>query len=75
MFFCIVITEPQSLTYGGVAEIIGKVTGQSIQHISSSDEELEVGMVHAGMPEEYADMLAGLDRRIRENGSNNEGGN
>ncbi|MDH2334104.1 MULTISPECIES: hypothetical protein [Paenibacillus] len=58
-----------------MAEIIGKVTGQPIQHISLSDEELEVGMVHAGMPEEYADMLAGLDRRIRENGSNNEGGN
>ncbi|WP_274485373.1 hypothetical protein [Paenibacillus polymyxa] len=37
-----------------------------------SDEELKAGMVHAGMSEEYADMLAGLDRRIRENGSEDQ---
>ncbi|MEK3947418.1 NAD(P)H-binding protein [Paenibacillus sp. FSL H7-0703] len=67
-----VITGPQSLTYGEVGKIIGKLTGQAIQHISLPDEELKEGMVRAGMPEEYADMLAGLDRRIRENGSEDQ---
>ncbi|SEK05951.1 NmrA family NAD(P)-binding protein [Paenibacillus polymyxa] len=67
-----VITGPQTLTYNEVAEIIRKSTVQPIQHISLSDEELKAGMVRAGMPEEYADMLAGLDRRIRENGSEDQ---
>ncbi|MGQ3481388.1 NmrA family NAD(P)-binding protein [Paenibacillus sp. TY11] len=67
-----IITGPQSLTYGEVGDIVGKVTGQAIQHISLSDEELKAGMVRAGMPEDYADMLAGLDRRIRENRSEDQ---
>lgn len=37
VFFYIVITEPQSLTYGEVAEIIEKVIGQSTRHIQEED--------------------------------------
>ncbi|WP_337916452.1 NmrA family NAD(P)-binding protein [Paenibacillus sp. 23TSA30-6] len=67
-----VITGPHSLTYGEAAQLISHVIGKTIQHISLSDEELKVGMIQAGMPANYAAMLAGLDQRIRENGSEDQ---
>lgn len=49
--------------------MIGKVTGQELQHISLSDE---TESRETGMPEDYAGMLVGLDQRIRENGSEDQ---
>ncbi|MFS0869404.1 NmrA family NAD(P)-binding protein [Paenibacillus xylanilyticus] len=67
-----VITGPEALSYGQVANIFSRVMEQSIQHRSLSDEALTQSMVDAGMPGDYAALLAGLDRQIREEGSEDQ---
>ncbi|PQP81468.1 ergot alkaloid biosynthesis protein [Paenibacillus sp. PCH8] len=62
------ITGPETLSYGQVAAIISRVWNQSVEHESLSDEELRNSMIRAGMSEDYAVALAGLDRFIREEG-------
>ena len=62
------ITGPETLSYGQVSNIISRIMGQSIQHESLSDDELRNSMIQAGMPEDYATALAGLDIAIREEG-------
>ncbi|WP_411736244.1 ergot alkaloid biosynthesis protein [Paenibacillus sp. M2] len=63
-----IITGPDSLSYGQVADVLSRVLGQSIQHESLSDDELKNSMIRAGMSVEYAAALAGLDVPIREEG-------
>ncbi|MGN7412621.1 NmrA family NAD(P)-binding protein [Paenibacillus sp. SAF-068] len=63
-----IITGPETLSYGQVSNIISRILGQSIQHESLSDDELRNSMIQAGMPEDYATALAGLDIAIREEG-------
>lgn len=63
-----IITGPETLSYGQVSDIISRILGQSIQHESLSDDELRNRMIRAGMSEEYATALAGLDVPIREEG-------
>ncbi|WP_458126653.1 NmrA family NAD(P)-binding protein [Paenibacillus sp. Z3-2] len=63
-----ITTGPETLSYGQVADIISRMLDQSIQHESLSDDELRNSMIQAGMPEDYAKTLAGLDIFIREEG-------
>ncbi|NHN34493.1 ergot alkaloid biosynthesis protein [Paenibacillus agricola] len=67
-----VITGPQSLTYGDVAQILNFALGKSIKHISLSDKKLQEALTQAGIPNVYAEFLAGLDAKIREEGSENQ---
>jgi len=59
------ITGPESLTYDDVAEVIRRVTGLNAKHIHITPEELTERHKAAGLPESYAEYLAGLDVRIR----------
>jgi len=60
-----IITGPESLTYDDVAEVIRRVTGLNAKHIHITPEELTERHKAAGLPESYAEYLAGLDVRIR----------
>ncbi|WFR61501.1 ergot alkaloid biosynthesis protein [Paenibacillus amylolyticus] len=62
------ITGPETMSYGQVANIVSRLLDRSIQHESLSDDELKSSMIQAGMPEDYATALAGLDIAIREEG-------
>ncbi|MFC9708390.1 NmrA family NAD(P)-binding protein [Paenibacillus sp. NPDC056933] len=61
-----IITGPETFSYGQVADIISRILDQPIQHVSLSDEELRISMIRAGIAEDYATILAGLDVFIRE---------
>ncbi|WP_375165284.1 NmrA family NAD(P)-binding protein [Paenibacillus taichungensis] len=63
-----IITGPETLSYGQVADIISRLLDQRIQHESLSDAELRNSLIQAGMSEDYATALAGLDVFIREEG-------
>lgn len=63
-----IITGPESLSYAEVAQKVSERLNQPIQHESLSEETLRNQMIQAGMPEDYATMLAGLDTYIREEG-------
>lgn len=67
-----IITGPDSLSYAEVAEAVSGLWNQPIQHESISEEILRNQMVEAGMPEEYATLLAGLDTFIKEQGSEDQ---
>ncbi|KOY15120.1 oxidoreductase [Paenibacillus xylanivorans] len=63
-----IITGPETLSYGEAAGMFSRLLDQSIQHESLSDEELRNSLIQAGMPQDYATTLAGLDVFIREEG-------
>ncbi|WP_440119194.1 ergot alkaloid biosynthesis protein [Paenibacillus sp. QZ-Y1] len=63
-----IITGPETLSYGQVADVMSRFLNQPIQHESLSDDDLRNSMIRAGMSEEYATALAGLDVPIREEG-------
>ena len=60
------LSGPEALTYTDIATELSKVLGRSISHISLSPSDLKSGMLAAGSPEDYADMLLDLDRYYRE---------
>lgn len=68
----LVITGPESLTYGDVALKISAATGRNVQHISLTEEELQARMISLGMSVDYAVMMSGLDTNIRENGTEDQ---
>ncbi|AWB46636.1 ergot alkaloid biosynthesis protein [Paenibacillus sp. CAA11] len=61
----LIITGPESLTYDDVAEVIRSVTGLNAKHIRVTPEQLTERHKAAGLPESYAEYLAGMDVRIR----------
>lgn len=65
----LVITGPEALSYGEAAERIGELTGLPVQHIAITEDELRQNLIAVGLPREYAAFLAGLDTRIRVEGS------
>ena len=60
------LSGPEALTYADIATELSKVLGRSISHVSLSPSDLKNGMLAAGIPEEYADMLLDLERYYRE---------
>ncbi|MFE4709363.1 ergot alkaloid biosynthesis protein [Paenibacillus sp. NPDC056722] len=64
-----VITGPDSLSYDEVSQIISHVTGRIIKHTSIEDHELTRSWLALGLGKEYAAFMTELDRRIREEGT------
>ncbi|RYZ43100.1 MAG: oxidoreductase [Myxococcaceae bacterium] len=62
-----VITGPQALSYDDVAAVMSRVSGRPIRHVHASREEVRRHIQEGtGMPESYADLLAGLDVTLRD---------
>ncbi|MFB8442334.1 NAD(P)H-binding protein [Streptomyces niveus] len=61
----LVITGPQALSYGDVADVLSEVMGRSVTHRQLTYEQMRDRLA-AVMPAEYAAMLAGMDRSIAE---------
>jgi uncharacterized protein YbjT (DUF2867 family) len=60
------LSGPEALTYDEIARELSKALGRSIRHINLSPSELKAGMLAAGSPDWYADMLLDLERYYRE---------
>jgi uncharacterized protein YbjT (DUF2867 family) len=61
------LTGPEALTFAEVAERIAKATGRPVVHDDVSREAWVAQAVAAGVPEDYAGLLATLlDERLRE---------
>ncbi|MEU8777375.1 ergot alkaloid biosynthesis protein [Streptomyces sp. NPDC048606] len=59
----LVLTGPEALGYDDVAAVVAEVTGRPVAHRSLTREELRVRLA-ALMPEEFAAILADMDRAI-----------
>lgn len=59
----LIITGPQALSYEDVAAIITEVTGRPVSHRPLTYEQMRDRLA-TDMPEEFAALLAGLDRSI-----------
>lgn len=59
----LVITGPQALSYDDVADVITHVTGRKVTHQKLTYEQLRDRLA-AVIPEEFAALLAGMDRDI-----------
>ncbi|AXK31795.1 ergot alkaloid biosynthesis protein [Streptomyces armeniacus] len=59
----LVLTGPEALAYADVAAVIARVTGRPVRHRPLSYEEMRDRLA-AGMPAEFAALLARLDREI-----------
>lgn len=60
------LSGPEALTYDEIANELSKVLGRTISHINLSPSDLKNGMLAAGTPEWYADMMLDLERHYRE---------
>ncbi|MFD5847574.1 NmrA family NAD(P)-binding protein [Streptomyces chartreusis] len=60
-----VLTGPEALSYDDIAAVITEVTGRPVAHRPLSYEEMRDRLA-TQMPEEFAAMLAGMDRAIAE---------
>jgi uncharacterized protein YbjT (DUF2867 family) len=61
----LVLTGPEALSYDDIAAIMTEVTGRLVVHCSLSYEQMRDRLA-AQIPEEFAAMLAGMDRAIAE---------
>ena len=61
----LVLTGPEALSYDDIAAIMTEVTGRLVVHRSLSCEQMRDRLA-AQIPQEFAAMLAGLDRAIAE---------
>ncbi|WP_017592729.1 NAD-dependent epimerase/dehydratase family protein [Nocardiopsis potens] len=59
-----IITGPEALSHDEVAAILGAALGRPVRHRSVGAGELAAGLAEAGLPAEYAGLLAGLDTAI-----------
>ncbi|MBI2212748.1 MAG: SDR family oxidoreductase [Acidobacteria bacterium] len=62
------ITGPEALTYHDVAAKLSTATGKAIRYVPLSDDDAKSGMVGAGIPPFYADLLVDLNRHYRAGG-------
>ncbi|AHH98423.1 NAD(P)H-binding protein [Kutzneria albida] len=60
-----VITGPEALSYADAAAVIAGATGRPIRHRPVSTAEMVDRFLAAGIPAEFAAVLAGLDEDIR----------
>lgn len=60
-----VLTGPQALSYADVAAILTEVTGRTVEHRDVSTARFTDLLEKAGIPREFAEVLAGLDENIR----------
>lgn len=59
------ITGPEALTLAQVAEVIGEATGRAIAYVDVPPEQWVEGAAGAGLPRDYAELLATLLGVIR----------
>lgn len=59
------LTGPEALSFAETAAIIGEATGRQVSHLDLDREQWLAATVDAGVPAEYAAMLAGLFDTIR----------
>jgi NAD(P)H dehydrogenase (quinone) len=55
------VTGPASVTHEQIARILSRVSGKSIQHVNVTPEEVEKGLVAAGIPQFAARSVRQLD--------------
>lgn len=60
-----VITGPEAIGYADAARVVAEVSGRRVDHVTVSAAALRERLVDAGMPREFAAVLAGLDEDIR----------
>ena len=63
------LSGPNALSWGEVAETIGKAIGKAVKYVPVSDEDGRKGMLAAGIPVFYADLLLDLYRFYRNRGA------
>ncbi|MCB1692068.1 MAG: ergot alkaloid biosynthesis protein [Pseudomonadales bacterium] len=59
-----ILTGPEPISYGDVARTMSELIGRDIEHTSVPVEKLILELKEAGLPVQYARMLAGLDTLI-----------
>jgi uncharacterized protein YbjT (DUF2867 family) len=60
----VILTGPATLSYADVATAIGAARGKPVRHIQLTADALAERFAGFGIPPEFAQMLAGLDRAI-----------
>jgi NAD(P)H dehydrogenase (quinone) len=55
------VTGPASITHNEIASIISRLSGKSIQHVNVTPDEVEKGLVAAGIPQFAARSVRELD--------------
>jgi festuclavine dehydrogenase len=57
---------PELYSYNDVAALLSAKLGRKIEHTRVTEDELAQGMKQVGIPKEYAEMLAAMDKAISE---------
>lgn len=60
----LVITGPEALSYDDIAAVMTKATGRNVSHRPLTYEQMRDHLAGAGIPEQFAAMLAAMDRAI-----------
>jgi uncharacterized protein YbjT (DUF2867 family) len=60
----LVLTGPEALSYADIAATLTQLTGRPITHRQLTYEQMRDRLAAAGIPAEFAAMLAGMDRSI-----------
>ncbi|APY84889.1 ergot alkaloid biosynthesis protein [Streptomyces alfalfae] len=58
------ITGPEALSYADAAATLTRVTGRTVRHRAVSREAMRDRLTATGLPEPFADLLAGMDEAI-----------
>lgn len=56
------LTGPEGLSYPQMAEKLSKATGRKINYVNLAPDQLKQGLLGAGVPDAYADLLLDLER-------------
>jgi NAD(P)H dehydrogenase (quinone) len=55
------VTGPEPVTQDEIAAIAGEIAGRPVRHVPLDPADLRKGLVEAGLPQLYADVLVGFD--------------
>lgn len=60
------VTGPEALSSDELAELVSRVTGKTVVHVSVSDDALVEGMIGHGLPEPIARLMTSFDHATRD---------
>jgi len=60
------LTGPSPMNHDEVAQVISKVTGNTISYVNITPEDFKKGLLGAGLPEDYADFMLYIASALRE---------